>query len=950
MLLGFLLASLPHATSAGHAYLLDTGGLRNTEELYLVGVLQGIVNRDAPRLFISAIDGTLCAGANNVYVDYLEKKKGFTFTRLKSLGDAVATFARMKRNEGVTPLIKGLIRYPTSYWDHAKKCRVDLYYNSWIAANFAAQEDLLPVSDTILAHQTPMLSGSDFWYQDTAMKSGWDGMFVEMKRPEDGGLAVSIRPDANPQIGAYAVKWVYLDLDVTPKIEVVVSDLSPGGSWSLGVRMPTTVDTMESSGCVNVPGLTKINRTGTFVVDLAASGLFNPRVGRAGLRISPSGHGVSVRVESVRLLDAKGEVPRTPPFLPGKDVFQGLKIKRDLVDSPPYEQNEEKACEWSLRNQRENCDPTAFGSFAGGAWILKGIDYAIAKKVYLFYQDESPYIGNGYPNLERILKDLKPPALVYGWLAGESYSCMKMGQHGARYAGGPPENFSFWQWVPLEEKKRRVSLPQAREVPKLANKTYVNFSWASADAIQFSYDLMDGFWQDPNRGQVPVTWGFNPLLARFAPALVEFYAHSATPRDSFWGWTAGYTHPSGFPPDRLNLYAEETRSGISLLGLSPAVDVWDAVRDCRETYESLSKSSRSSPGVKLMSVLPNSRGPETYWLDNGAVVVRNDKRFHSVHQWDGKSTPETLMAALGEIDQVFPGRDPRFITINSRFSPTFIKQFQDILPSNVEIVGMPDFIGLAEEFGAVVAVPFSDSVGSGDHLKVSFELHNPSGASGGAGKVTWKLPPGWKSVPEEWQHGPVPQCSNLKRVVTFMPPPDMANGRIPIVYKDSRFEWDKEFFVTTYPQSMSVTDCETLTNWAASEGASVSMDRDMIKITPRVMKGRGEYFENKLVETETGRVTIPLGSIDFDRNPILKLHIPDQYSEGTKIGLSYKSEQTRGQILDSDHRTSFIDLNALSKWKGTRDVVLTIDPATKFGRYVRIRSIKVCYPAARTDP
>ena len=938
----------PHDSQASQVYLLDTGGLRDVEELYLVGALQGIVNRDAPRIFLSGLDSGFCAGANNVYVKYLEKEKGFTFIRLKSLGDAISTFAAMKRADGVTPLIKGMVKYPTSYMDPAKRTKVGTYYNYWIAANFAAQEDLLPVTDNILKCQTSMLSGSEFWWKDEKMGGEWAAMFAVLKRPATGGISVQTRPGVKGNRSGYATRTVYLDVDATPKIEVVVSDLTPGGAWSLQIESPTTVQTPVNCRAISVPGLTDIRNTGTCIIDLAATGLFNPRAAMAQLLISPIGQDVSVTVKSIRLLNAKGEDPTVAPYAPRKNIFQGLALKRDLVAAAPYEQNEEKACEWSLANQRKPCDLGAFGSFAGGSWILKGLDYAIAKKIYLFYQDKEPYVKEGYPNLDQILADLKPPGLVYGWLGGESYSCMKMGQYGARYAGGPPENFSFWQWVPLKKPGRPIPFPHVREVKGLENKIYLNFSWASSDAIEFSYNLMEGYWEDPNRGSVPVTWGFNPLLARYAPAVVEFYAHSATPKDSFWGFTAGYTHPSCFSPANMKLYAEETRRGLYELGLSPAVDVWDSVRNCSPTYEELSKSS-AFPGVKLMSVLPSARGPETFWLDNGAVVVRMDSRFHGKSQKNGGTTLQGIVDAIKEIVAQYPGKDPKFLTCNTRVSPTFVKEVQSLLPANVMIVGMPDFIGLAEESGALVAVPYSDGVGSGDSVKVSFQLHNASGQTGLPGKITWTLPLGWTSSPKEWDHGSVPVGSNLKQVVTFTPPEGTTNGSVSIVYQDSRFRWNKEFFLTTYPHGSTITDCQSAEGWTASGGASVSMDRDMIKVTPQTVRGRNDYFESKNALAKTGRVGFPVKQIDFSRKPILKITIPDQNGNGTIIGLMNEKSIWKKCAEINEEGTCSIDLATVTKWDGSQDVILTFDPVTKFGTHVRIRSIKVCYarPFAR---
>ena len=922
----------PQDSQASQAYLLDTAGLGDVGELYLIGALQGIVNRDAPRLFLTK--GTPDA----VYADYLEKEKGFTFTRLKSLPDAVATFAAMKRADGVTPLIKGLVKYPASYWDTPNRTMVNRYYNYWIAANFAAQEDLLPVSDGMLNYQSSMLSGSEFWYKDTGM-GGWGEMFVKMRHSGTNGLSVT-----SGKGDAYASKVVYLDLDVTPKVEIVVSDLSPGGAWSLAIAMGSTVKTFESRGGVLVPGLTKEGKTGTFVADLAKTGLFNPRAGRAELHIVPSATNVAVTVKSIRLLAANGQEPMAAPYSPRKDVFADLAIKRDLVAAPPYEQNEESACEWSLANQRSNCVPDAFASYAGGAWILMGLDYTVAKKIYHFYQEKTPFVKGGYPNLDKILADFKTPGLVFGWLGNEDYACMKMGRYGARYAGGVPENFSFWQWVPLKKPGKPVPLPQVREAGRLENKVYVNFSWASADYIQISYNLMDHFWQDPNRGQVPVTWGFNPLLARYAPAFVEFYAHSATPKDSFWGWTAGYTHLSGFPQNHLQQYAEETRRGIHMLGLSPAVDVWDCFPYCNESYEALCLNSPTSEGVKLMSVLPGAtNASETYWLDNGCPVVRLDRGLFSVWQSDGKSTPESIVAAITAAAAKHPEKGPQFLTCNCRFAPTFLKAVQELLPENVVVVGMPDFIALAQEAGAVTALPFSNAVGSGDSIKVSFELHNASGTAGRAGKVSWTLPPGWKSSTEAWVHDAVPVGGNLKKMVTLTPPAGMTSGTAVIGYKDSRFSWGKEIVLTTYPQGSSVSDCEDTKGWAATNGAAVCIDRGMLKITPKTVLGRHDYTSGTRIENN-GRVSCALKQIDFSRKPVLKIDIPDQDSSGTRIGVTDETGQYRQCASTSVPGTCSIDLCAVTQWIGTKDLTLSFDPATGHGRYVRVRSVKVCYP------
>ena len=87
-----------------------------------------------------------------------------------------------------------------------------------------------------------------------------------------------------------------------------------------------------------------------------------------------------------------------------------------------------------------------------------------------------------------------------------------------------------------------------------------------------------------------------------------------------------------------------------------------------------------------------------------------------------------------------------------------------------------------------------------------------------------------------------------------------------------------------------------------------------------------------------GRVTFPIKQIDFSRKPILKINIPDQDSSSTRIGVT----DEKGQYKQCPG--GFTDLSAVTKWTGTKDLTLSIDPATSHGKFVRVRSIKVCYP------
>jgi len=373
------------------------------------------------------------------------------------------------------------------------------------------------------------------------------------------------------------------------------------------------------------------------------------------------------------------------------------------------------------------------------------------------------------------------------------------------------------------------------------------------------------------------------------------------------------------------------------------VDVWDCNSYCKVSYEALSEHTSTSEGVKLMSILSGGGASENYWLDNGCPVVRLDHKLYSVWGHDGKSTPESIVETIKVCAAKHPEKGPYFLTVNCRFAPTFLKAVQDQLPANFVVVGMPDFIALAQEAGAVVALPISDAVGSGDSLKVSFELHNASGTTGDPGKVSWTLPPGWKSSPEAWVHESVPQGGNLKKIVIFTPPAGMTLGTAVIGYKDSRFGWDKEISLTTYPQGITVSDCDSTNGWTAVDGAAVCMERGMIKITPKTALSRHDATSGTKIQNN-GRVTFSMKQINFSRKPILKINIPDQDSSATKIGVTNEAGQYKPCATFGGVGTCSIDLSAVTKWIGTKNLTLNIDPATSHGSYVRIRSIKVCYP------
>jgi hypothetical protein len=117
----------------------------------------------------------------------------------------------------------------------------------------------------------------------------------------------------------------------------------------------------------------------------------------------------------------------------------------------------------------------------------------------------------------------------------------------------------------------------------------------------------------------------------------------------------------------------------------------------------------------------------------------------------------------------------------------------------------------------------------------------------------------------------------------------------------------------------------------------------MIHVTPLAAKTRADYFGSGRATPNNGRVTFPLPPIDFSRKPILKVTVADLNGSGTILGL-IDAKGVWKKSAESGQGTTAIDLATVIPGNGLQNLTLTLDPVTRYGSFVRIRSVKVCYP------
>jgi hypothetical protein len=135
-------------------------------------------------------------------------------------------------------------------------------------------------------------------------------------------------------------------------------------------------------------------------------------------------------------------------------------------------------------------------------------------------------------------------------------------------------NGSLADHVPIDAE--RFPKRRARSV-RPESRTYVCFYIGDFDSAAWMAQTLPRLWDDPGRGRVPLTWAFNPILARRVPHVFDYVARTRTPLDTFCGGDgAGYVNPVFLEaprmhsprPTELDRYARFARSHHARLGMT----------------------------------------------------------------------------------------------------------------------------------------------------------------------------------------------------------------------------------------------------------------------------------------------------------------------------------------------------------------------------------------------
>lgn len=272
------------------------------------------------------------------------------------------------------------------------------------------------------------------------------------------------------------------------------------------------------------------------------------------------------------------------------------------------------------------CNPAFLGYYIDSDWIehaaasvpdhhtLTNHDYFVAQRAFFCdlhcWPEETPVDDPGQPlgtdasTLKRILHalhDHNDGGLIHvGGFTPWAFKYTSFGDAGGGHDGvdtewelvrvasahngfldadaiglGAMANASFFMHYPLKQRYTQAPLPTTEALrqagylddhdrPRTGGRCYAMFYVGDYDAAAWLYKCVPVLWEDPRRGDVPLSWAISPVLARRAPMALEYMWHTRSEQDAFISADngAGYLNPS---------MLEEPRP---LSGLPSGVDAW----------------------------------------------------------------------------------------------------------------------------------------------------------------------------------------------------------------------------------------------------------------------------------------------------------------------------------------------------------------------------------------
>lgn len=167
----------------------------------------------------------------------------------------------------------------------------------------------------------------------------------------------------------------------------------------------------------------------------------------------------------------------------------------------------------------------------------------------------------------------------------------------------------------------RSPRPRIRQSTNSTSKIYLNIVWPEGDNIQYTQNRMREMWEDDARGEVPQGWTISPLLRDIAPNILAYYKTTATPNDFLITGPdgAGYTYPINWPGGEFAEYLDQTGTYMRDTGLEPLIWVYNRINKTDipcSTIPDIIQGYEDAVGQGLSGIMcnfvPNDEGADPF--------------------------------------------------------------------------------------------------------------------------------------------------------------------------------------------------------------------------------------------------------------------------------------------------------------------------------------------------
>ncbi len=201
---------------------------------------------------------------------------------------------------------------------------------------------------------------------------------------------------------------------------------------------------------------------------------------------------------------------------------------------------------------------------------------------------------------DRILAGMDDQGLVFGWHTGrggdsEGHHIGHLSEHGQLAIGASTyaANMSLHSRFdpPGDAVERfRERAGEGRETPPLEEKIYLTFFLSDGDSLNFLLRrAQGGQWLLPERGKVPFGWEMPPLLADLGPGILDYFQATASENDHFVGGPSGVGY---FYPGRMGKHGPDldevlasTKEAFARVGLTETTVMKPDGRSARKYRE-----------------------------------------------------------------------------------------------------------------------------------------------------------------------------------------------------------------------------------------------------------------------------------------------------------------------------------------------------------------------------